>query len=181
MVIHSTADVSSEAIIEKNVKIWHQAQVREGAVIGENVILAKGTYIGKDVIVGANCKIQNNSSIYQGVVLEKGVFIGPHTVFTNDLNPRAINPDGSQKCGKDWQVGRTLVKEGAAIGARSVILPNITIGRFALIGAGSVVTKNVPDFALVYGNPARIKGYVCRCGRKLEEFQVIGETCFHEG
>ena len=175
--IHSTADVSPEAKIGNNVKIWHQAQVREGAVIGDNCILAKNVYVDKGVIIGANCKIQNNSSLYHGVTLERGVFIGPHCVTTNDRQPRAINSDGTLKKDRDWEEGKIVIKEGASLGARVVVLPGVTIGRFALIGAGSVVTKEVPDFGLVYGSPARLVGYVCVCGKKLEEGQKAGEKC----
>ena len=174
---HSTADVSQEARIGENARIWNQVQVREGAIIGDNCILAKNVYIGENVQVDANSKIQNNSSIYPGVSLETGVFIGPHCVLTNDKLPRAINPDGSLIREGDWKREEIIVKEGASLGARVVVLPGITIGRFALIGAGSVVTHDVPDFALVYGNPARLHGYVCKCGNKLKEEKVGGEKC----
>ena len=167
--IHPTADVSSEAKIGENVKIWHQSQVREGASIGDNCILAKNVYIDKEVSIGNNCKIQNNCSIYHGVTLESGVFIGPHCVFTNDTNPRAIDSKGNLKNDSDWNEGKILIKEGASVGARVVVVPGVTIGRYALIGAGSVVTKDVPDFGLVYGNPAKLHGYVCKCGKKRKE------------
>jgi|SRR3989338_7444693 len=175
--IHNTAEVSPQAKIGSNVSIWHQAQVREGASIGDNCILGKNVYIDKDVQIGDNCKIQNNSSLYRGSLLEKGVFIGPHTILTNDKNPRATNIDGSLKGDGDWQVETILIKEGASLGARVVVLPGITIGKYALVGAGSVVTKDVPDFALVYGHPAQMKGLVCACGRKLEEGKKAGEQC----
>jgi acetyltransferase-like isoleucine patch superfamily enzyme len=119
--------------------------------------------------VGANCKVQNYSCLYHGVTLEDGVFIGPHVVFTNDRLPRAINPDGSLKSDDDWTVGRSYVAHGAAIGSRTVVLPGIRIGRWALVGAGSVVTRDVPDHALVAGNPAKQLGWACACGEKLSD------------
>lgn len=175
--IHFTAEVSSEARIGKNTRIWHQAQVREKAIIGENCIIAKNVYIDKEVVLGVNCKIQNNSSLYYGTKLENGVFIGPHCILTNDKLPRAINPDGTLRQDTDWKPQPILVKEGASLGARVVVLPGVTIGRFAMIGAGSVVTKDVPEFGLVYGNPARLQGYVCKCGKKLETYQEPGQQC----
>ncbi|HLC66586.1 MAG TPA: acyltransferase [Candidatus Nanoarchaeia archaeon] len=182
--IHPTADVSPQAKIGKDTRIWHQAQVREGAKIGENGIIGKNAYIDHDVSIGSNVKIQNNVSIYFGVTIEDGVFVGPHVCFTNDHLPRAINPDGTLKSGGtstggDWAVEKTLVKYGASIGANSTVRGGITIGRFALIGAGSVVTTDVADHELVYGNPARPHGFVCKCGRKLvpQDTVLICSAC----
>jgi len=166
--IHTSADVSDNAKIGKNVKIWNNAQVREKATIGDNVIISKNVYIDHAVQIGSNVKIQNNASIYQGAVIGDGVFIGPHVCFANDLIPRAINLDGNLKNANDWNISSTIVKKGASIGASSVVLPGVIIGSFAMIGAGSVVTRNVPDHALVYGNPARLCGYICFCGNRLE-------------
>ncbi len=175
--VHPTAEVSDKAQIGEGTKIWHQVQVREGVIIGKNCILSKNVYVDADVVIGSEVKIQNNVSVYHGVAIQNGVFVGPHVCFTNDKAPRAINPDGTLKNGSDWEVGKILVKEGASIGANSTILPNVIIGRFALVGAGSVVTKDVPDFGLVYGNPARLMGYVCRCGKRLGEGKKAGEGC----
>lgn len=129
--------------------------------------MSKGVYIDADVKIGDNVKIQNGISIYHGVTLEDGVFCGPHCVFTNDKFPRAINPDGSLKSASDWVVSETLVKTGASIGAHATIVCGVMIGKWAMIGAGSVVTKDVPDHGLVIGNPARLSGFVCYCGHKL--------------
>lgn len=166
--IHPTADVSADARIGSGTRIWNQAQVREGAQIGDECIISKNVYIDFGVHIGSRVKIQNNVSVYHGVTIEDGVFIGPHVCFCNDTLPRAITPDGALKGQDDWAVGRVLVRMGASIGAGSIILPDVTVGAFALIGAGSVVTHSVADQALVYGNPARLHGYVCRCARKLE-------------
>ena len=171
--IHKTAEVSEKALIGENSIIWNQAQVRENAVIGKNCILSKNVYIDFGVKIGDNVKIQNNSSVYHGVTIKDGVFIGPNVCLTNDKTPRSINPDGKLLSDGDWKVYETLVKKGASIGASAVILPGLTIGTFSLIGAGSVVTKDVPDYGLVLGNPARLICYVCKCANKLEE----GKTC----
>ena len=165
--IHPTSDVSQQAVIGEGTKIWQHCQVRENANIGKNCILSKGVYIDSDVKIGDNVKIQNGISIYHGVTLEDGVFCGPHCVFTNDKFPRSINPDGSLKSASDWVVSETLVKTGASIGAHATIVCGVTIGKWAMIGAGSVVTKDVPDHGLVLGNPARLSGFVCHCGHKL--------------
>jgi acetyltransferase-like isoleucine patch superfamily enzyme len=167
--IHPTADVSPRATLGPGTRIWHEVQVREGAVLGRNCILGKGVYVDFGVRIGDNVKVQNRASIYHGVTLENGVFVGPHVVFTNDKLPRAINADGSLKSDADWKVGEILVKEGASLGAGAIIVAGVTVGRFALVGAGAVVTRSVPDYGLVYGNPARLVGYVCENGHRAED------------
>ena len=165
--IHATADVSDKASIGEYTSIWHQAQVREGANIGMNCIIGKGVYIDAGVSIGNNVKIQNYVSVYHGVTLDDGVFVGPHVCFTNDLRPRAVNPDGSLKAADDWVLSETHVGAGAAIGANSTIRCGVAIGKWAMIGAGSVVTWHVPDYGLVWGNPARLHGFVCPCGERV--------------
>jgi UDP-2-acetamido-3-amino-2,3-dideoxy-glucuronate N-acetyltransferase len=167
--IHPTADVSEQAEIGEGTSIWHQAQVREGARIGRNCILAKGVYVDAGVTLGDNVKVQNYVSIYHGVTIEDGVFCGPHCVFTNDKRPRAINVDGSLKAADDWELDPTLVKRGAAIGANAVVVCGVTVGEWAMIGSGSVVSRDVPNYGLVWGNPARLQGFVCPCGARLQE------------
>ena len=171
--IHPTADVSPKAMLGAGTRVWHEAQVREGAVIGSNCILGKGVYIDFGVQIGDNVKIQNRASVYHGVTLESGVFVGPHVIFTNDKRPRAVNPDGSPKSDTDWELGLILVREGASLGAGSIIVTGVTIGRYAMVGAGAVVTRDVPDQGLVYGNPARLVGYVCLCGTKLDRREGV--------
>jgi UDP-2-acetamido-3-amino-2,3-dideoxy-glucuronate N-acetyltransferase len=170
--IHPSAEVSSEANIGPGTKIWHQVQVRGGAKIGANCILSKGVYVDTGVTLGNNVKVQNYVSIYHGVILEDGVFCGPHCVFTNDKTPRAINKDGTLKTGADWVVSQTVVGKGASIGANATIVCGIKIGQWAMIGAGSVVTRDVPDYGLVWGNPARLRGFVCTCGNGLKASQA---------
>jgi UDP-2-acetamido-3-amino-2,3-dideoxy-glucuronate N-acetyltransferase len=165
--IHPTADVSPGAEIGEGTSVWHQAQIREGARLGSRCIIGKGAYIDSGVTLGENVKVQNYVSIYHGVTIEDGVFCGPHCVFTNDKRPRAVNPDGTIKSADDWQVAPTLVREGAAIGANATIVCGVTIGRWAMVGAGSVVTRDVPDYGLVLGNPSRLRGFVCPCGGRL--------------
>ena len=174
--IHPAAQVSDQATIGDDTRIWSNAQVREGAAVGSECNIGKGVYIDFDVTVGSRVKIQNNTSVFHGVTVEDGVFIGPHVCFCNDMVPRAITPDGKLKGNDDWEVGPTRVKYGASVGAGSTILPNVTIGSFALIGAGSVVTRDVPDHGLVYGNPARLHGYACVCGRVLEGLETPPEN-----
>ena len=167
--IHPTSDVSPQAVIGDGTSIWHQAQVRENVHLGQNCIIGKGVYIDFGVSLGDNVKVQNYVSIYHGVTIEDGVFVGPHVCFTNDLRPRAINPDGSLKSADDWVLSETRIGRGAALGANSTIRCGISIGQWAMIGAGSVVTRDIPDYGLVWGNPARLHGFVCPCGGKLEK------------
>jgi len=171
MMIHPTAEVSPEARVGAGTQIWHHAQVREGAVIGKNCIIGKGVYVDFGVVIGDNVKIQNGALLYHGVTVEDGVFIGPQACLANDRIPRAITPDGRLKTAEDWAVGRILVRFGASIGAGAIILPDVTVGRFAMVAAGAVVTHSVPDHGLVIGVPARLVGYVCRCGQRLEKVE----------
>lgn len=167
--IHPTAEVSPQASIGPGTSVWNQAQVREGARIGAGCVIGKNAYVDFDVIIGDRVKVGNNVSLFHGVSVEDGVFIGPHVCFTNDRVPRAINPDGSFKGTDDWEVGPIVVRYGAALGAASVILPGVTIGRWALVGSGSVVTRDVADHELVAGNPARRLGSACMCGQPLRD------------
>ena len=171
---HPTAEISQGASIGNGTCIWHHAQVREGASIGENCILGKGVYIDSGVKIGKNVKIQNYVSIYQGVTIQEGVFVGPHVCFTNDLRPRAVKPDTSMKSAEDWTIIKTLICEGASLGANTTIICGNRIGAWAMVGAGSVVTHDIPDHGLVWGNPARVRGFVCRCGADLRK-TVAGE------
>ena len=167
--IHPTADVSPDARVGPGTRIWHEAQVREGAVLGAQCNVGMGVYVDRGVVIGDRVKIQNGASLYRGLTVEDGVFIGPHVSFTNDRHPRAVHPDGRVRADDDWEPVPTLVREGASIGAGAVVLPGVTIGRWALVGAGAVVTRDVPDQALVAGNPARLIGRVCLCGRPLAQ------------
>jgi acetyltransferase-like isoleucine patch superfamily enzyme len=171
--IHPTAEVSPQAQIGSGTRIWHYAQIREGAIIGQNCIIGKNVYIDSDVKIGNNVKIQNNVLVYHGLTIEDGVFIGPQACLTNDRFPRAITPDGRLKGADDWVVSPTLVQYGASIGASATILAGLTIGRFAMVGAGAVVTHSVPDHGLVMGVPARFASYVCQCGRPLEQIRNL--------
>jgi UDP-2-acetamido-3-amino-2,3-dideoxy-glucuronate N-acetyltransferase len=163
--IHPTANVSEKANIGEGTKIWINSQIRENSSIGSNCIISKDTYIDFDVVIGNGCKIQNGVSVYHGVVIEDDVFVGPNAAFTNDFYPRAFSGD-------TWEVSNTLVKQGASIGANATIVCGHTLGKYCMVGAGSVVTKDVPDHALVVGNPAKVVGHVCKCGCKLNEHNV---------
>lgn len=165
--IHPTADVSDQATIGAGTRIWHQAQVREGAVIGEQCIVGKGAYVDKDVRIGDRCKLQNGVFVFHGFNLDSGVFLGPGVMLLNDKHPRAINPDGLPKSDADWAVSEGLIGYGAAVGGGAVVLPGVKVGRMALVGAGAVVTRDVPERAIVAGNPARVRGFACDCGHSL--------------
>ena len=154
--VHSSAFIEKNVTLGKGTKIWHLVQVRTGASLGKNCSVGKSVFIDFDVSIGNNVKIQNFVSIYHGVTIEDDVFVGPHVCFTNDFLPRATNVE--------WELVETLVKKGASLGANSTIICGITIGEYSMIGAGSVVTKDVDSFTLVFGNPAKLQGYVCYCG-----------------
>lgn len=159
--IHPTAEVSDKALIGEGTKIWNLAQVREEAEIGENCIISKNVYIDTKVKIGNCVKIQNNVNVYHGVEIEDDVFLGPSMTFTNDMFPRAFNGE--------WKITDTRVKKGASIGANSTVVCGVTIGEYAMIGAGSVVTRDVLPYALVVGNPAKQIGWVCECGARLDQ------------
>ena len=161
--IHKTADVSPDARIGRGTKIWNNVQIRERAVIGERCIVGKSVYIDHTVVVGDRVKIQNGVSIYHGVTVEDDVFLGPHMTFTNDLFPRAFDPD--------WHVVETWVRKGASIGANVTIVCGVELGVYCMVGAGAVVTKNVPPHALVVGNPARVVGFVSVMGKPVHELR----------
>lgn len=165
--IHPTAEVSATATIGAGVQIWHHAQIREGAKIGDNCIIGKGVYIDSGVEIGANCKIQNYALVYSGAKLANGVFIGPAAILTNDRYPRAITLDNELKGELDWEEGTIEIEEGVSIGAGAVLVTGIRLGRYSTVGAGSVVTHDVPPHALMIGSPAHLCGWVCRCGRPL--------------
>ncbi|CAM2896645.1 acyltransferase [Actinomyces slackii] len=165
--IAPSADVSAEAQIGEGSSIWHLAQVREHAVIGESCVIGRGAYIGEGVTMGRNCKVQNYALVYEPATLADGVFIGPAVTLTNDHFPRAINPDGTIKSASDWEPVGVDIAEGASIGARAVCVAPVRIGAWATVAAGAVVTRDVPDHALVAGVPARRIGWVGRAGEPL--------------
>lgn len=159
---HATSVISPSAKIGNNTKIWCFSQIMDEAVIGENCVIGQCVYIDRNVKIGNNTKIHNKSSIYHGVTVEDDVFIGPHVCLTNDKRPRHNKTRNLENVG--WRV-----KRGASIGAGSVVLPDVDIGEYSMVGAGSVVTKDVPPNAVVYGNPAKIKSFVCKCGEDLDK------------
>lgn len=181
--VHESSYIDDDVEIGEGTRIWHFCHIQKGARIGAHCSLGQNVNVGNNVKIGDGCKIQNNVSLYEGVELENYVFCGPSCVFTNDLTPRAKYRKGSAR------YKRTLVREGASIGANATIVCGHTVGKWALIGAGSVVTKDVPDYALMLGVPARVKGWVCECGEQLEfhqetaccpkcnrKYKITGET-----
>ncbi|MBR4290131.1 MAG: N-acetyltransferase [Oscillospiraceae bacterium] len=168
--VHESSYVDDGCEIGEGTRIWHFCHIQSGARIGKKCSLGQNVNISNNVVVGDGCKLQNNVSLYEGVELEDNVFCGPSCVFTNDLTPRAKYPKGRAN------YKRTLIKEGASIGANATIVCGHTVGRCALIGAGAVVACDVPDYALMLGVPARLAGYVCRCGERMR-FENNKATC----
>jgi acetyltransferase-like isoleucine patch superfamily enzyme len=159
--IHPTANVSDKARIGDGTKVWINVQIRENAVIGANCILSKDVYIDHSVTIGDRCKVQNSVSVYHGVSIGDDVFVGPNVAFTNDRVPRAFNTD--------WKITETRIANGVSLGANSTIVCGVTVGEFAMVAAGSVVTKDVPPYTLVMGNPARPAGLIDRMGNRVTE------------
>ncbi len=173
--IHPTAVVDEGARLGKGSKIWHFVHIRSSAKIGENVIIGKGCYIDVEVSIGNNSKIQNLVSVYNGVRIGNNVFVGPHVTFTNDLYPRATG---------SWEITQTIVEDGVSIGANATIVCGHTLGKNCMIAAGSVVTKDVQPHALIAGNPGKLLGWVCKCGKKIAgrelnkgKHEIICEYC----
>lgn len=167
--VQPTAQVDDSAEIGDGSSVWELAQIREGARLGEGCVVGRGAYVGTGVQIGNNVKLQNYALVYELTELADGVFVGPAVVLTNDHNPRSVDPEGKQKRGGDWEAVGVKVAEGASLGARSVCVAPVRIGRWAMVAAGAVVTKDVPDFGLVVGVPARRIGWVGRSGVKLVE------------
>ncbi|MYT71240.1 acyltransferase [Streptomyces sp. cg28] len=163
------AQVHESATLGSGTRVWELAQIREGARLGEGCVVGRGAYLGTGVSVGANVKIQNYALVYEPATLADGVFVGPAVVLTNDHTPRAVDPHGRAKGAADWEPVGVTVAEGASLGARAVCVAPVRIGRWAMVAAGAVVTRDVADFALVAGVPARWIGWVGRAGERLDE------------
>ncbi|MFE9167958.1 acyltransferase [Streptomyces kebangsaanensis] len=179
--IQPSAQVDESAEIGTGSSVWDLAQIREGARLGEGCVIGRGAYVGSGVRMGDNCKLQNYALVYEPAELGDGVFIGPAVVLTNDHNPRSVDPEGKQKRGGDWEAVGVRIADGASIGARSVCVAPLAIGRWAMVAAGAVVTKDVPDFALVMGVPARQVGWVGRAGHKLVQKEAGVWQCPETG
>ena len=165
--IAASAEVDERARIGTGTSVWSQATIREDAEVGRDCVIGRGAYLGPGVRLGNNVKVQNLAQIYEPATVADGAFIGPAVVFTNDLYPRAVTPEGRLKTAEDWQAVGVTVLEGASVGARAVCVAPVVIGRWATVAAGAVVAKDIPDFALVVGVPARRIGWVGRAGFPL--------------
>jgi acetyltransferase-like isoleucine patch superfamily enzyme len=177
--IDHTARISASAKIGERTWVGQNVQIHDHAEVGEDCRIHKNVYLGTGARIGNRVKIQNDVSIFDGITLNDGVFVGPHVCFTNDKIPRAINPDGSIKQASDWKITETLVETGASIGANATIVCGVRIGAWAMVGSGAVVTRDVPSYGLVLGNPARLRGYVCECGLPKEEAVLANTGCRH--
>lgn len=169
---HESSYIDDGCEIGEGTKIWHFSHIMKGCKIGKGCNIGQNVVVSPDVVLGDGCKVQNNVSIYTGVICEDGVFLGPSCVFTNIINPRAFIERKSE-------YRETVIKKGASVGANATIVCGHDIGRYAFVGAGAVVTKDVPDYAMVYGCPAEVRGYVCQCGDQLEfsEEEVACSVC----
>ncbi len=165
--IHPSAEVAADARLGRRTKVWSRAQIREGTVIGDDCVVGTDVYIDAGVHIGDRVKIQNGALLYRGVTVESGVFIGPGAILTNDRFPRSITAEGDLAGPGDWTIGEVELRYGSSIGAGAIVVAGAEVGRFATVGAGAVVTRSVADHALVAGNPARVIGWVCACGRRL--------------
>ena len=179
--VEPTADVDDSAVLGAGTTVWHLAQIRENARLGRDCIVGRGAYVGPGVVIGDNVKLQNHALVYEPARLEDNVFIGPAVVLTNDLYPRSVDVSGKLKRPADWDALGVVVREGASLGACTVVVAGRTIGRWALVAAGAVVTRDVPDFALVAGTPARRIGWVGRAGVRLEASGNSTWRCPHTG
>jgi acetyltransferase-like isoleucine patch superfamily enzyme len=165
--VHASADLEADVVVGPRSSVWHRAQIRTGARIGAECVIGRDAFIDEGVTIGDRVKIQNAALVYHGVTVEDGVFIGPNAILTNDRYPRAITATGDLARADDWTVSPIVLRHGCSIGAGAVVVAGVDVGRFATVGAGAVVTRTVPDHALVAGNPARRLGWVCACGARL--------------
>jgi UDP-2-acetamido-3-amino-2,3-dideoxy-glucuronate N-acetyltransferase len=179
--IHPTADLEAGVSIGAGTSVWHRAQIRVGASIGAQCVIGRDAFIDEGVVLGNRVKIQNLALVYHGVTVEDGVFIGPNAILTNDRYPRAITATGELARADDWIVSPITLRMGCSIGAGAVVVAGTDIGRFATVGSGAIVTRSVPDHALVAGNPARRIGWVCACGRRLQDAANSPVKATHAG
>lgn len=167
--VHASAELEADVIVGPHTDVWNRAVLRRGVSLGAECVIGRDAFIDAGVSLGDRVKVQNGALIYHGVSVGNGVFIGPGAILTNDRYPRAVTATGELARGDDWTISPIELREGCSIGAGAVVVAGVTVGRFATVGAGSVVTRDVPDYALVVGNPARRLGWVCACGARLAD------------